>query len=93
MLYLYSKQRVQTFCIFQTKDLFLSNQIRVDRNYLWNYEESTEFNNKYKNDLKPFIQFMSDDFTFVEDCQNMIFEQLIADLSIFETNYGLKIKE
>lgn len=85
--------RAVIFVDFQTKDLFLSNQIRVDRNYLWNYEESTEFNNKYKNDLKPFIQFMSDDFTFVEDCQNMIFEQLIADLSIFETNYGLKIKE
>ncbi len=77
----------------KTGDLFLSNQIRADRNYLWHYEESAEFNSKYRNDLKPLIQFMTDDFNFVENCQNTIFEQLIFDLSIFETNYNLKIKE
>jgi hypothetical protein len=78
--------------IDQNGDLYLSKQIRSDRNYLWNYEEKTDFNTKYV-DWMPLMRFMSEDYIFVENCQDKIFEQLILDLSVFETNYNLKIKE
>lgn len=74
------------------KGLYLSKQIRDDRNYLWHYEEKADFDNKYT-DYKPLVNFLSDDFSFVEESQNNIFKQLIVDLSVFETNYNLKIKE
>lgn len=76
----------------ENQELFLSQQIRGDRNYLWHYEEKAGFNNRYT-DGKPLSTFLCDDFAFIEESQNRIFNQLIIDLTAFETNYNLTIKK
>lgn len=74
------------------QELYLSNGIRLDRNFLWPYEEKCDFIKKYS-DYKPLLSFVEDDFSYTESIQNEIFKLLINDLSVFETNYNLKIKE
>lgn len=76
----------------KTLEIFLPVEIRSDRNYPWPYEEINELNNKYKN-FKSLFHFVNEDFGFVEDCQDKIFELLIADLVTFENNYNIKIRE
>ncbi len=75
-----------------TLEIFLPVEIRNDRNYPWPYEEINELNNKYKN-FKSLFDFLNEDFSFVEDCQDKIFDLLIADLITFENNYNIKIRE
>lgn len=73
-------------------ELYLSLKIRKSRNYLWAYEESTEFNKEYVKEKRPLVEFLKDDFSFAEEAQNIIFNKLLADLEVFEKNYNINIK-
>jgi hypothetical protein len=76
----------------ENQKLYLFQNIRDDRNYLWPYEEREQLVEKY-NEVKSLDAFLDDDFTFIEELTNEIFNQLIIDIEIFEANYNLTIKE
>ncbi|MBK5277235.1 MAG: hypothetical protein JJE09_00060 [Bacteroidia bacterium] len=65
-------------------------EIRNSRNYLWPFEERTEFDEKYKNWV-PVICMLQNDLGYIDRFQSNLFGQLIINIYQFEKNNNVII--
>lgn len=65
--------------------------IRSKRNFFWHYEEKRQMKSSYRSYIK--IQdIVHEDYIFMEDFQNKIFENLIKAVRTFERNQNVEIQ-
>lgn len=65
--------------------------VRLKRDHLWLYDELPIMRKKYRQWL-PLVPMMQADFKFIEGLQDDVFQKLIRDVKIFESNYRVEIR-